>query len=486
MIPAIDPGIGPKEDIGVPPAPPAGNNNFAKALRRAEDYSKPSSSQPRSADPAGGDPRVRPEYGTEREEAAESDGKAVSAEEASSEKDGVSNAENVSEAGGQSETDETTLEEAAESTVNPHLKRSSETLSIEEQMMEAGEAQPVSFTNAEVPGQVGQIEDQTPINAQYGSAVWRLSQHGNQEAKFASEAGAVLPGSAEAELAQAGNIDQARNALLKAAKVTDETSDPSLVRNEQAQEVLEVSQEAKGKGGRKGLSHTEQVQLEAAHSRNQMMAQIAAGAAEGASEGLETELAQDFLRDRLQMQGAFSRSARALANNQGEVESAVQLTAPPPGIAGVNPAHIFETPGDKAVQLRVIEQVASEARWMITNNKSEVTLRLHPEHLGDIRLKVIQEDGGILRIDMRVDNLAAKQLLETHLNDLREKLSADNLADQFKFDVNVRKDHQHSELQSRNPENQATSSNRPGALEMAAAAGSGKRVLKHSGLSIYA
>ena len=155
-------------------------------------------------------------------------------------------------------------------------------------------------------------------------------------------------------------------------------------------------------------------------------------------------------------------------------------------MGSVNPAQIFETPADEAVQQRVIEQVASEARWMITNNKNQVTLRLHPKSLGDVNLKVVQEDGGILRIDMRVDSLAVKQLLETHLNDLREKLSADNLADQFKFDVNVRKDHQQPDLQPRNPENPASGGNRLGSLEMAAAAGSGKRVLNQSGLSIYA
>ncbi len=477
MIPAIDPGIGLKEDIAVPPAPPAGNKNFAKALRRAEEHSKPSTSQAPEGDPSDGDPRVRPKYGQERDQVSEADAKPASDEEM------------ASEAGGQSETDETretSLDEAVERSLKPHLKRSSESLSVEELMLEAEETRPVSFTHAEESGQVGQIEDQTPINAQYGSAVWRLSQHGNQEAKFASASGAVLPGSAEAELAQAGNIDQARNALLEVAKTTDETSNPSLARSEEVKELLEFSQEAKGKGGRKGLSQTEQVQLEAAQSRNQLMARIAAGSAEGAGEGLETEEAQNFLRDRLQMQGVFNRSARALAQNLADVEATVQVSGPPPGVGSVIPAHIFETPADEAVQQRVIEQVASEARWMITNNKNQVTLRLHPKSLGDVTLKVVQEDGGILRIDMRVDTLAAKHLLETHLNDLREKLSAGNLADQFKFDVNVRKDHQHSELQPRNPETPVSRSNRLGSLDMAVAAGSGKRALNHSGWSIYA
>ena len=477
MIPAIDPGIGLKEDIAVPPAPPVGNKNFAKALRRAEEHSKPSTSKAPAGDPSDGDPRVRPKYGQESDRASEADAKPASEKEMASEADGQSKTD---------ETRETSLDEAAEPTLNPHLKRSSESTSIEELMLEAEETRPLSFTQSEESGQVGQIEDQTPINAQFGSAVWRLSQHGNQEAKFASAAGVALPGSAEAELAQAGNLDRARNAMLEVAKKPDGTSDPSLARSAEVQEFLEFSQEAKGKVGRKGLSQTEQVQLEAAQSRNQLMAQIAAGSAEGDSNGLETEVAQNFLRDRMQMEGVFSKSARALAQNQADVEATVPISGPPPGVGGVNRAHIFETPTDKAVQQRVIEQVASEARWMITNNKSQVTLRLHPESLGEVNIKVVQEDGGILRIDMRVDTLAAKQLLETHLNELREKLAADNLADQFKFDVNVRKDHQQSDLQSRDPETPASRSNRLGSLEMAVAAGAGKRASNHSGWSIYA
>ena len=481
MIPVIDPGIGLKEDVAMPPAPPAGNKNFAKALRRAEEHSKPSTSQRPPGDPSDGDPRVRQKYGQEQDRGGEADAKPASEVEAAT--------ETATEAGGQSDTDktgETSLDEAVENASNPHLKRAGESPSIEELMSEAEETRPVSFTHAEESGQVGQIEDRTPINAQYGSAVWRLSQHGNQEAKFASEAGVALPGSAEAELAQAGNMDQARNALLDVAKKPDETSDPSLARSAEVKELLEFSQEAKGKGGRKGLSQTEQVQLEAAHSRNQLMAQIAAGSAEAAGEGLETEAAQNFLRDRLQMEGVFSKSARALVQNQADVEATVQVAGPPPGVGSVNRAHIFGTPADEAVQQRVIEQVASEARWMITNNKNQVTLRLHPASLGDVKIKVVQEDGGILRIDMRVDTLAAKQLLETHLNELREKLSGDNLAEQFKFDVNVRKDHQNPDMQPRDSDTPASRNTRPNALETAVAAASGKRVLKHSGLSIYA
>ena len=46
------------------------------------------------------------------------------------------------------------------------------------------------------------------------------------------------------------------------------------------------------------------------------------------------------------------------------------------------------------------------------NGVEEMTLRLHPEELGHITLKV-KQSGGDLFIDMRVDNPLAKQMVES-------------------------------------------------------------------------
>ena len=54
------------------------------------------------------------------------------------------------------------------------------------------------------------------------------------------------------------------------------------------------------------------------------------------------------------------------------------------------------------------------------NGVEEMTLRLHPEELGHITLKV-KQSGGDLLIDMRVDNPLAKQMVESGFDSLRSR-----------------------------------------------------------------
>jgi flagellar hook-length control protein FliK len=87
----------------------------------------------------------------------------------------------------------------------------------------------------------------------------------------------------------------------------------------------------------------------------------------------------------------------------------------------------------------VVDQVVQGARWLISNHRNEMTVKLHPEHLGELNLKVVHKDG-LFRVDMTVDSLAAKHLLESNLTQLREHLHAENpAAGEFLFNVDVRK-----------------------------------------------
>jgi flagellar hook-length control protein FliK len=67
-----------------------------------------------------------------------------------------------------------------------------------------------------------------------------------------------------------------------------------------------------------------------------------------------------------------------------------------------------------------MEQVVSRVRILRGNGVEEMTLRLHPEDLGQITLK-IRQSGTDLTIDMRVDNLLAKQMVESGFDSLRSK-----------------------------------------------------------------
>ena len=67
-----------------------------------------------------------------------------------------------------------------------------------------------------------------------------------------------------------------------------------------------------------------------------------------------------------------------------------------------------------------MDQVVSRVRILSGNGVEEMTLRLHPEELGQISLK-IRQSGGNLSIDMRVDNMLAKQIVESGFDSLRSK-----------------------------------------------------------------
>jgi len=96
---------------------------------------------------------------------------------------------------------------------------------------------------------------------------------------------------------------------------------------------------------------------------------------------------------------------------------------------------------------QMLERITQQARWMIRQNRQEVTMKLYPEHLGNMQLKVVNSDQS-LRVDMIVDNALAKQMLEANMDELQARLQADNPnAQNFEFNVDVRQgnDPQHSE-----------------------------------------
>jgi len=85
----------------------------------------------------------------------------------------------------------------------------------------------------------------------------------------------------------------------------------------------------------------------------------------------------------------------------------------------------------------LMERVGHEVRWMIRTNRNEATIRLEPDHLGSMRIKVVQTDG-TLRIDMTVDNQQARSLIESRMSELQQQLNRHDLgAEQFSFNVNV-------------------------------------------------
>ena len=94
-----------------------------------------------------------------------------------------------------------------------------------------------------------------------------------------------------------------------------------------------------------------------------------------------------------------------------------------------------------------IEQVVSRVRVMSNGETQEITLRMEPEHLGRVLLKVRQA-GNQLTVEMRVDNPAAKQMIEAGFDTLRSRFLDQEFAYQ-EMRMNVNVDQRGSQQQAR-------------------------------------
>jgi flagellar hook-length control protein FliK len=83
--------------------------------------------------------------------------------------------------------------------------------------------------------------------------------------------------------------------------------------------------------------------------------------------------------------------------------------------------------GNQKLDPTLLNKIVQESRWMIRAGQSEVTIKLQPEHLGEMKLRVTHKDGD-LTVQMTVDSTATKHLLDASLKDLRQQLQSENLA----------------------------------------------------------
>jgi len=91
-----------------------------------------------------------------------------------------------------------------------------------------------------------------------------------------------------------------------------------------------------------------------------------------------------------------------------------------------------QAPKDHSVN---IQQVMNQANYMIKKGGGEAIIKLNPEGLGQVHLKVAVQDGKV-NVMMNADSKEAKNIIESSLHDLKHSLSAKNLSlDSIKVDV---------------------------------------------------
>lgn len=89
--------------------------------------------------------------------------------------------------------------------------------------------------------------------------------------------------------------------------------------------------------------------------------------------------------------------------------------------------------GENKAQL---DQIMQQAKFMIKKGGGESIVKMTPEGLGSMQMKVMVQDGKV-SVEMATDNKETKKLIEGSMNDLRLGLGAHKLSvDSIKVDVN--------------------------------------------------
>ena len=111
--------------------------------------------------------------------------------------------------------------------------------------------------------------------------------------------------------------------------------------------------------------------------------------------------------------------------------SSVPLKAETLGIHGETPIPVA-TPNEKQEN---VQQLMNQAQYLIKKGGGEMKIKLSPEGLGDMHLKVMVENGKV-NLQMSTETAEAKKLVESSMSDLKSSLAGHRLSvENVKIDV---------------------------------------------------
>ncbi|QPC46347.1 flagellar hook-length control protein FliK [Mangrovibacillus cuniculi] len=76
--------------------------------------------------------------------------------------------------------------------------------------------------------------------------------------------------------------------------------------------------------------------------------------------------------------------------------------------------------------VREFTNVLSKANWMKNPMQSKLQINLYPEHLGTLKIELVQKDG-ILTARILASSLAAKEMIDTNLSSLKNSFALQNI-----------------------------------------------------------
>jgi flagellar hook-length control protein FliK len=283
------------------------------------------------------------------------------------------------------------------------------------------------------------------IQAQLGLAAYRLSPHGTAEPALPT---AAAPAHVTTALQPADPNQQPMETDLHVVNVFEmvqlsNAAHAALAAGEEGAAGAHGAAEGAAAGAVAPQNGARPLHADpkSAQARNQLLSEIGGPARAGQPHGVAQPQAAAAAPAQAEAalpgtaaRGEGDTKAVKLESTSGPAHTAPAMDAPPPqpSAAAIGTAHQArdtQPAADTAPQANanLIDRIAEQSRWLIRSGHSEVTLKLQPEHLGEMRLKVVHKDGD-LTVQMTVDSAATKHLVDASLNDLRQRLQSENLA----------------------------------------------------------
>lgn len=120
---------------------------------------------------------------------------------------------------------------------------------------------------------------------------------------------------------------------------------------------------------------------------------------------------------------------------QAAVDSSLQQASSPKQSVDVPPMLVPPKQGEQQDNSVNIKQLMNQAQYMIKKGGGEAIVKMSPEGLGQVHLKVVLNEGKV-NVQMSAENNETKKLIEASLGDLKNSLSAHKLSvDHVKVDV---------------------------------------------------
>ncbi len=281
---------------------------------------------------------------------------------------------------------------------------------------------------------------QRSINVQLGTAAYRMSPHSQTEAQFAAQAGAATPPGYMQPLDPGAALD-GRNAIREPSKAPAGELKPEPVLVVDALAMVELSKQAQAARVAAANPHVAEAPEGSAQARNQILSQLVGQPATVPQVAAALQAMEPALKDVPKDAALPGKELHPKALDGAPSTSTLPADAAA-GAGGMKAAQSVDQPRALPTQghgadTRMVDKVVQEAKWLLRNNHQEVTIRMEPEHLGNLKLHVTQKDGA-MHVEMTVDTAAAKHLLDANLGQLRERFAQEHLGQGQMLQVDVR------------------------------------------------